>query len=88
MTDHIHIDDIDYPEPEEAKPEKRLFSVTPIRLRHLVWLVGFGGLVGGVLIFGSPHLKFTYSYTKHGDQYHYRVGVQRSSLVTWKRPSS
>jgi len=79
MADPIHIKGINYPEPKKQSVRRRKFPVAPIRLRSLIWLLAFLGIIGGTVIFGTAHVLFNYTYTQFGE----RIIYHRCEYLGW-----
>ena len=69
MSDEMRIEGISIPKvhPQAAKSSR----VSPVRPRHLIWLVVLGGLWLGVQFYGTPHLRFIYTYREFSGHRHY-----------------
>ena len=79
MNDPIYIKGIKYPDPVTKKIRRRLLPVSPIRLRSLIWLIAFAGVIGWTAIFGTVHILYTYTYTQLGQ----RTIYHRCGYVGW-----
>ncbi len=80
MTDPIHIEGINYPEPRSKKACGKKFLAAPIRLRSLIWLIAFLSVIGGTAIFGTVHVLYTYTYTQFGG----RTIYHRCDYIGWE----
>ena len=60
MSDKMRIEGISIPkaDPQTAKSGR----VSPVRPRHMIWLAVLGSLWFGVQLYGTPHLRFIYTY--------------------------
>ena len=71
MADKMRIEGLSYPDNSNSKSKSRTSGIVPIRLRHFIWLAILAGLVIWVVIFGTPHLRYTYTYTNvYGQPYY------------------
>ncbi|BBK42784.1 hypothetical protein STVA_28040 [Allostella vacuolata] len=61
MTDEMRLEGVPAAPPPAKPPRPR--RVPPVRLRSLVWLVVIGSVVVANHAFGTPYLRFEYSFT-------------------------
>lgn len=62
MKNRAQIKGVDYPETVHGAIKFR--PKTPIvRPRQFVWLAALIGIVMGVAVFGTPHIRYIYRYT-------------------------
>lgn len=62
MRHDIRVTGIRYPNHSIRRRKRRSVFVGPIRLRSLVWVLAVGSLVWGIHSYGTPHLRFAYTY--------------------------
>lgn len=77
MTDEIRVRGINYPRASHRAPKKT--SVGLFRLRSFAWVLVIGALVWGVMIYGTPHLRFAYTYRPIGEARFYT----RCDYIGW-----
>lgn len=72
MTDKMRIEGLSYPDNSNDKARQSYKRPTAICLRHFIWLLVLGALVTWVSLFGTPHLRYIYTYTGTSEQPYYR----------------
>jgi hypothetical protein len=72
MSNKMRIEGLRYPKAVKSPGGKRPRFVAPVRPRHLLWAVIAGGLWLGASRYGTPHLRFVYTYTGSKAHPHYR----------------
>lgn len=55
-----------------AKPKRQPF-VWPVHPKYLLWAAAFGVLVWIYQAYGTPHLRFKYSYSGHAQRPYYHT---------------
>ncbi len=84
MTKRFTIEGVDYSGAEKTEqPRKSIFSVSPIRKRNLIWLVGIGFVFAYVAINGTPHLRFKNVYSDHGEHALKQYVYHECDYVGW-----
>jgi len=71
MSDKMHIEGLSYPDNSNNKSKSATGGIVPIRLRHFIWLAILAGLIIWMVIFGTPHLRYIYTYTNSYEQPYY-----------------
>lgn len=71
MSDKMRIEGLSYPDISNDEVKRKSGRTTPIRLRHLTWLVILTGLGIGAVLYGTPHLRYIYIYTNTYGQPYY-----------------
>ena len=67
MPDKMRIEELSYPNDLDRKSETVTSGIALIRPRHFIWLAVLAVLGIGMVLFGTPHLRYIYTYTNGYD---------------------
>lgn len=85
MTKRFIIEGVDYSSAKKKQqPRKSIFSVSPIRRRNLIWLVGIGFVFAYIAMNGTPHLRFKYVYSDYGRNAFKQYVYHECDYVGWR----
>ncbi len=73
MSDKMRIEGLSYPDNSNGKSKPGTGSIVPIRFRHFTWLAVLAALGVGIFLYGTPHLRFSYTYTNAYGQPYYLI---------------
>jgi len=71
MPDNMRIEGLSYPDDSNGKSKSVTSDIVPIRLRHFIWMAVLAALGIGVALYGTPHLRYIYTYTNTYEQPYY-----------------
>jgi len=82
MSRRFEIEGVEYPKPVKQE-RKSFFAVRLIQARNFVWLIGVGFIVLWIILYGTPHLRFKYTYSENSFYYNERYTYHRCDYVGW-----
>ena len=71
MSVNFRLEGLCYPDDSNGKSKSGTSGFAPFRIRHFIWLVVLAALGIGVALYGTPHLRYIYTYTNAYEQPYY-----------------